>query len=141
MKTRKAKSIELQIQIPEDIGTIFVHERQFDQIILNLLSNAFKFTPNGGKVGIIASDKGTNIQITVWDTGIGIDTKISQNYSTLFNGFNWLSPRNIPGTGLGLSFSKKLIELHGGQIWVESELGKELHWFTLPRKEKWCKKS
>ncbi len=133
----KTNSIEIQLQLqrPEENGIILGDEQRINQILLNLLSNAFKFTPKGGKVGIIALDKDSEIQITVWDTGIGIDPKDIQKLFHPFQRIETILTKGIPGTGLGLNFSKKLIELHGGRIWVESEPGKGSRFsFTLPRK-------
>jgi signal transduction histidine kinase len=127
----------LQIEIPDDIGMIFGDELRLNQILFNLLSNAFKFTPKGGTVGIIAMGIENDVQITVWDTGFGIDP---QDIPKLFQPFERVQTaltKNIPGTGLGLNFSKKLVVLHGGRMWVESEVGKGSHFiFSLPRKGK-----
>ena len=103
------------------------------QIIFNLLSNALKFTPTGGEVGIIAQNNETSIQFTVWDTGIGI---AQENLPKLFQPFQQIEniySREHQGTGLGLYYSKKLVELHGGEIWVETEEGKGSRFnFTIP---------
>ncbi len=118
------QSIQLSLDVPEDIGSITADERRVTQVVINLLSNAIKFTPKGGQAGIIARRDGGNVQVTVWDTGTGI---APDNMDKLFRPFQRLATTltdNIPGTGLGLNFSKKIVELHGGRMWVESELGK-----------------
>src|SRR3989441_622070 len=106
------------------------------QILLNLLSNAIKFTPDGGLVTLAAQVEGDgrHVRVTVTDTGIGI---APQDQARLFQEFVQLDAapsRRYEGTGLGLALSKRLVELHGGAIGVESALGKgSTFWFTLPR--------
>ena len=108
------------------------------QILLNLLSNAIKFTPDGGHVMLTArvEDGGRHVRVAVRDTGIGI---APEDRAKLFQEFVQLDAapsRRYEGTGLGLALSKRLVELHGGTIGVESELGKgSTFWFTLPRAE------
>ena len=106
------------------------------QVLLNLLSNAIKFTPDGGKVTVAAGpvDGGSEVRIAVTDTGIGI---AADDQPKLFQEFSQLdasASRKYEGTGLGLALSRRLIELHGGAIGVESEMGKgSTFWFTLPQ--------
>ena len=106
------------------------------QILLNLLSNAIKFTPDGGLVTLVArvESGARHVRVTVTDTGIGI---APQDQARLFQEFVQLDAapsRRYEGTGLGLALSKRLVELHGGAIGVESALGKgSTFWFTLPR--------
>src|SRR5438552_14427264 len=106
------------------------------QLLLNLLSNAIKFTPDGGLVTLAAlvESDGRHVRVTVTDTGIGI---APQDQARLFQEFVQLDAapsRRYEGTGLGLALSKRLVELHGGAIGVESALGKgSTFWFTLPR--------
>jgi two-component system CheB/CheR fusion protein len=100
----------------------------------NLLSNAAKFTPEGGKIGMRAKKAGSGIEIVVWDTGVGI---ASENMGKIFEGFFRVDTpysRVTEGTGLGLPLSKKLVELQGGKFFVESgglNKGTEVR-FTLP---------
>src|SRR5947208_2062171 len=106
------------------------------QILLNLLSNAIKFTPDGGHVMLTArvEDGGHHVRVAVRDTGIGI---APEDRAKLFREFVQLDAapsRRYEGTGLGLALSKRLVELHGGAIGVESALGQgSTFWFTLPR--------
>jgi two-component system cell cycle sensor histidine kinase PleC len=114
-------NIRIITDITEDIGMINADELRIKQVIFNLLSNAVKFTPDGGKVGIEAKRANSEITITVWDTGIGIDPK---NKEKLFREFEQLDSsyaRKYGGTGLGLAISKSIIELHSGRIYAESE--------------------
>ncbi|MBU4303998.1 MAG: PAS domain S-box protein, partial [Candidatus Omnitrophica bacterium] len=122
--------------IKDDIGAIHADERKVKQIMFNLLSNAAKFTPEGGKIGIEAKNTENNeILITVWDTGIGIEEK---DKAKVFNAFEQIDSslsRKYSGTGLGMPLAKKLVELHGGKFWFESEgAGRGSRFsFTLPR--------
>jgi two-component system CheB/CheR fusion protein len=109
-------------------------ELKVKEIIYNLVSNAVKFTPEGGKIGMRAKKIGSEIEVVVWDTGVGI---AAENMGKIFEGFFRVDTpysRVTEGTGLGLPLSKKLVELHGGKFAVESEgLGKgTLVRFTLP---------
>lgn len=128
------KHLILQTNIPDDLPYIHADSVKFKQIMYNLLSNAVKFTPEGGSVTIDASLKDDVFLISVTDTGIGIEPA---NHETIFDEFKQLDSsrsRQYEGTGLGLSLTKKLVELHEGRIWVESEgLGKGSRFsFTLP---------
>ena len=106
------------------------------QVLLNLLSNAIKFTPDGGRITVVAApvNGGAEARIAVSDTGIGI---AAEDQSKLFQEFSQLDAsdsRKYEGTGLGLALSRRLVELQGGVIGVESEMGKgSTFWFTLPQ--------
>ncbi len=106
------------------------------QVLLNLLSNAIKFTPDGGRITLAAApvNGGAAARIAVSDTGIGI---AAEDQSKLFKEFSQLdasASRKYEGTGLGLALSRRLVELQGGAIGVESEMGKgSTFWFTLPQ--------
>src|SRR5438477_4022126 len=106
------------------------------QILLNLLSNAIKFTPDGGLVTLAArvESDGRHVRVTVTDTGIGIAPQDQARLVQEFVQLDAAPSRRYEGTGLGLALSKRLVELHGGAIGVESALGKgSTFWFTLPR--------
>jgi len=127
-------NIELSLEIDEKVGRIRADERKVRQIVFNLLSNAVKFTPDGGKVGIKARINGLSAEVTVWDTGIGI---AQEDLPKLFMPFTQLESslsRKYEGTGLGLSLTKELVELHKGKIWVQSQgLGRGASFiFNLP---------
>ncbi len=118
------KKIEIDVKIEPELGTIKADRTKFNQILNNLVSNAIKFTPNKGNVGITAKRIGHVIEISVRDTGIGI---AMNDLSKLFQPFKQLNPymtREHEGTGLGLVLVKKYVEMHGGKIWVTSEVGK-----------------
>ena len=133
----REKAAHHGIEITLDItgaGEWVLDVRKFKQILFNLLSNAFKFTPDGGKVGIEAKVEGDLLVVTVWDTGIGIS---SEDMPRLFKPFEQLDSslaRRYPGTGLGLAMVKKLTELHGGTISVASKPGEGSRFtIRLPR--------
>jgi len=120
---------------PEPV-TVTADRGRLLQILLNLLSNAIKFTPEGGRVTLAArlEGGGRQVRVAVTDTGIGI---APEDQAKLFQEFVQLDAapsRRYEGTGLGLALSKRLVELHGGAIGVESALGQgSTFWFTLPR--------
>jgi len=108
-------------------------ERKVRQILLNLLSNAVKFTPDGGKIDVRAIQSQDNVEISVSDTGIGI---AEEDQEAIFEEFRQVGSdyaRKREGTGLGLTLARKFVELHGGRIWVRSEIGRgSTFTFTLP---------
>jgi signal transduction histidine kinase/ligand-binding sensor domain-containing protein len=116
------KSLELINAVPKDLPGAEADENRLQQVLHNLIGNAIKFT-EAGKITLSAVQKGNRLTISVTDTGIGIDNKY---FATLFDSFEQVagdSERSYSGTGLGLSVSKQLVELHGGIISVESEPG------------------
>ena len=127
--------IALEREIDPQLGEITADERKFKQILLNLLSNAVKFTPDGGQVAVRARRENSNAVISVRDTGIGI---APEDQAAVFEEFRQVGRdyrRKQEGTGLGLTLTKKLVELHGGEIWLESEPGKgSTFTFSIPIK-------
>lgn len=126
-------AISLDLSVDERIGDFVGDERKIKQILLNLLSNAVKFTPEGGRVGLKAVLGDGSVKISVTDTGIGI---APEDQETIFEEFCQARTHYAhegEGTGLGLTLTKKFVEMHGGKIWVESEPGKgSTFTFTLP---------
>ncbi|MDO9351961.1 MAG: HAMP domain-containing sensor histidine kinase [Deltaproteobacteria bacterium] len=123
------KNLTIQVDIPEGL-LVYADRNRLHDIFINLLSNAFKFTPDGGKVLIIASQKGDDIFHEIRDTGIGIPEDKLQK---IFEEFYQVEGGKYGGTGLGLPIAKRVIEEHGGRIWVESRPGKgSVFYFTLP---------
>jgi two-component system CheB/CheR fusion protein len=115
------KKLEMSLEIAEDLPNIEADELKIKEILYNLLSNAVKFTPEGGLIGMRAKKTNSEIEIVVWDTGIGI---APENMKKIFEGFfrvNTPYSRVTEGTGLGLPLSRKLVELHGGKLFVESK--------------------
>lgn len=115
---------------PEEI-IVLADERRVRQVVFNLLSNAIKFTPVGGRVDVSARLNGGGVEIAVADTGQGIP---AEDQATIFQEFEQsATSKGAEGTGLGLPLSRKLVELHGGRLWVESEEGRGSTFrFTLP---------
>jgi len=115
------------------LGEAVGDERKFKQILLNLLSNAVKFTPEGGRIDVDAALSTDSVEISVSDTGIGI---APEHQETIFEEFRQVgtdASKKREGTGLGLTLTKKFVELHGGNIRVESVLGKgSTFTFTFP---------
>jgi len=128
------KKLSLQTIVPEDLPDIYADQVKFKQIMYNLLSNAVKFTLEGGDITVEASFNDDKFLISVADTGIGVRP---EDHETIFDEFKQLDSsrsRQYEGTGLGLALTKRLVELHGGEIWVESEglgMGSKFS-FTLP---------
>ena len=115
------KKLQMLLEIAEDLPSIEADELKVKEIIYNLLSNAVKFTPEGGKIGMRAKRAGSEIEIVVWDTGVGI---APENMVKIFEGFFRVDTpysRLTEGTGLGLPLSRKMVELHSGKLSVESE--------------------
>jgi GAF domain-containing protein len=125
--------INLDVTVDERLGDFTGDERKVKQILLNLLSNAVKFTPEGGRIGINARQADGAVEISVSDTGIGI---APEDQAKIFEEFRQVGgdyAHKKEGTGLGLTLAKKFVELHGGRIWVESEVGKGSKFtFSLP---------
>ena len=116
-----------------DGGTIVADERKIRQVLLNLLSNAVKFTPDGGRVTVRAERRDTEMQVSVTDTGIGIAPEDQPRVFEEFRQVGTPSDRSHEGTGLGLALAKRFIELHGGRIWIQSEVGKgTIFTFAIP---------
>jgi len=126
------KGLTLQIKTPEELPKVYCDSTRVKQVILNLLSNASRFTEEGG-ITVEIAQRGQYVLVSVTDTGPGISP---EGLEKLFEPF-WQSPgqlwRDRGGSGLGLSISKQFIELHGGQMWVESQVGRGTTFhFTLP---------
>ncbi|MBL7127311.1 MAG: HAMP domain-containing histidine kinase, partial [Dehalococcoidales bacterium] len=109
--------------LPRSLPVIQADEGRLRQVVLNLLNNAFKFTPAGGSITVKARKDKACLVVEVQDTGRGIS---KEEQERLFEPYQQLEEERarLSGLGLGLSLSKKLVELHGGQIWVQSEKGK-----------------
>jgi signal transduction histidine kinase len=124
--------ITLGHTVDERLGTIRGDERKVKQVLLNLLSNALKFTSEGGQIDVRAELRDGTAEISVRDTGVGI---APEDQEAVFEEFRQvgIASKKVEGTGLGLAISRKFIELHGGRIWVESQVGKGSTFaFTLP---------
>jgi signal transduction histidine kinase len=123
--------IELNLSTEPDEITITADERRVRQIVFNLLSNAVKFTPPDGRIDVSGRAHDGQVEIAVTDTGPGI---AKEDLQKIFEEFEQTSEgKRAEGTGLGLPLSRKLVELHGGRLWVDSEPGRGSTFrFTLP---------
>jgi PAS domain S-box-containing protein len=118
------RGIHLEMSLPPGLPDIFVDPGRIKQVLYNLISNAIKFTPRGGTVRLVARAEARSLVVSVSDTGIGI---ARGDLPRLFREFEQLAQPNgtrPEGTGLGLALSRRLVELHGGRVEVESELGR-----------------
>jgi signal transduction histidine kinase len=133
VKERAARhGITIQVNIDPGLGEVVGDERKVKQVVLNLLSNAVKFTSEGGRISLKAWLTDGAAEIAVTDTGVGI---APEDQAAIFEEFRQVGSdeRRREGTGLGLTLAKKFIELHGGRIWVDSELERgSTFTFTLP---------
>jgi signal transduction histidine kinase/CheY-like chemotaxis protein len=115
-------SIAVTVQVAEDIAMVDADERRFKQVVLNLISNAVKFTPDGGNVSVHACRDGSDLTVTVTDTGIGVAPEDRERiFESFQQGRRGVSKEE--GTGLGLTLSRRIVELFGGRMWLDSEVG------------------
>jgi signal transduction histidine kinase len=125
--------IRLERMIDQRLGDFTGDERKIKQVLVNLLSNSVKFTPEGGQIKVEAKLGDNAVIVSVTDTGIGI---AKEDQEAIFEEFRQASgnyAQKREGTGLGLTLTRRFVELHGGKIWVESEVGKgSTFTFTLP---------
>ncbi len=126
------RGIALHRAVDERLGQVEADERKIRQVLLNLLSNAIKFTPEGGRVEVAAKPVNGFIEVSVSDTGVGI---APADQEAVFEEFRQVgtADKRVEGTGLGLALSRKFVELHGGKIWVKSQVGAgSTFTFTVP---------
>jgi signal transduction histidine kinase/CheY-like chemotaxis protein len=134
LTTVRPLAAKKQIDLNADaaaVGEIVADPGKLKQILYNLLSNAIKFTPEGGRVTVTSANLGTDIRLTVADTGIGI---APEDQERIFDEFQQLDAglaRKFEGTGLGLALTKRFVALHGGRIWVESAPGQGSRFHVL----------
>jgi signal transduction histidine kinase len=127
------RGISLGVGLDERLGEFRGDERKIKQVLLNLLSNAIKFTPEGGRVEVRAAPVNGSVEVSVSDTGIGIDPA---DHEAVFEEFRQVGTdyaKKREGTGLGLALARRFVELHGGRIWLKSALGEgSTFTFTVP---------
>ena len=126
------EGVQVELSAGPEVDVVEGDERRIKQVIFNLLSNAVKFTPTGGEVDVSAIRVNGEVRVSVADTGPGI---APEDHERVFEEFQQTEAglEQREGTGLGLALSKRLVELHGGRIWLESELGNGSTFvFTLP---------
>jgi two-component system, OmpR family, phosphate regulon sensor histidine kinase PhoR len=130
LQIQKGK-LDLKLDIQRKIPTILVDENRMEQVLVNLIHNAIKFTPPGGKITLSAKQRNHEIIFSIEDTGIGIPPR---DLERIFERFYKVDrARSEHGTGLGLSIARHLVEAHGGRIWAESipTKGSTFH-FSIP---------
>jgi signal transduction histidine kinase len=128
----QGKEQNLNMNLPASLPIIHGDGQRLEQVVLNLMTNATKFTPKGGNITLRARTQDTGLVIEVQDTGVGISKEAQ---ASLFKPYSRPSAdrQHHPGLGLGLALAKQVVELHGGKIWVESEPGKGSTFsFSLP---------
>ena len=132
----EGKSIHLDMEVVEGFSPVYGDRENIEQILTNLLGNAIKFTPEGGKVSVLVNpfrEEGGMVAISVRDSGIGIPEDQLEKVFKKFYQVDGSLHRSVSGTGLGLAITKGLVEASDGTIWVESEIGKgSTFTFTLP---------
>jgi CheY-like chemotaxis protein len=125
--------ISLELTTDPAIDTVWADELKLKQVVLNLLTNAVKFTEAGGSVTVSARRNGDVAEVTVRDTGIGIADDDRERIFEAFQRGGRSVRTTTEGTGLGLTLSKRIVELHGGRLWMESKVGQgSLFGFSLP---------
>jgi signal transduction histidine kinase len=130
LATKKAIRLEADM---DAAGQVLADSGKLKQILLNLVSNAVKFTPDGGRVTISSQRLADAVEISVSDTGIGIAESDREHLFEEFRQLDSTIARQQHGTGLGLALTKRFVELHGGQLRLDSELGKgSVFTLTLP---------
>ena len=130
------KGITLELHLAEDLPPVSADREKLTHVVGNLLGNALAFTPDGGRVWLTArhvTDGGAALLVEIGDTGIGI---APEHHELIFHEFAQVdstASRRHHGTGLGLTIARSFVELHGGRIWVESQLGEgSRFYFTIP---------
>jgi len=135
------KSIQIEVEVPEQIPAVYGDPEKIEQILTNLIGNSIKFTAEGGKILITAKHLpkekeggyGDRVAVSVIDTGIGIPLEHLESIFEKFHQVEGSLHRSVSGTGLGLAITKGLVEAHQGKIWAESEVEKgSTFTFTLP---------
>jgi signal transduction histidine kinase len=126
------KNLELKVSVSPEVAHGKGDQQRISQVFLNLVGNAIKFT-EAGEVRVEATASNDNFVVSVSDTGPGLSEADKQMIFEEFHQVDGSSTRKKGGTGLGLSIAKRIVEMHGGRIWVESTVGKgSTFWFTLP---------
>jgi signal transduction histidine kinase len=125
--------LTVELTVDEALGDVVGDERKLKQVLLNLLSNAVKFTPDGGRIEVRAVPANGDVEVSVADTGVGIAPEDQEAIFEEFRQVGTDSARKREGTGLGLALARKFVELHGGRLWVKSEVGRgSTFTFTFP---------
>ncbi len=128
------KGLEIVSTLPDESGLVPVDRGRINQVLDNLIANAMKFSPNGGKISVTMEDLEDEIQVIISDQGVGMPKDKQKRIFDRFYQIDGSSRRRFGGTGIGLAIVKRIINAHHGKIWVESELNVgSSFYFTLPK--------
>jgi signal transduction histidine kinase len=131
--TRAGRDVDLAEHLPEDLPPVFADPERVHQVLFNLLDNAVRFTPAGGRITITASRHNGAVDVAVADTGPGIQAEHLPRVFDRFYRVDEARSRDDGGTGIGLAIARSVVEAHGGRIWAESEPGRgSTFTFELP---------
>ncbi len=132
----KQSGLRLHTSLLDDIPPVMANRDQIEQVLVNIVSNAIKYTPQGGDVSVSIKLQGTEVQVQVRDSGIGIPKEDLPRIFERFYRVDKARSRQLGGTGLGLSIAQQIIDAHDGRMWIESEVGQgTLVAFALPAAE------
>lgn len=132
--TASQAGLEFTIEDPGGPAIVWGDRERLSQVLDNLLHNAVKFSPNGGRITVRIQDLEDSVQVSVQDTGIGIPPDKLERIFERFYQVDGSTRRRFGGMGLGLAIVKRIVEAHGGRVWAESELGKgSTFYFTIPK--------
>jgi signal transduction histidine kinase len=132
----QSKNINVGINIAPNVSRICADPQRLGTILDNLLSNAFEFTPEGGSIDVTAGESEGNVWVSVADSGPGLSPEDCKRVFSEFYKVSGPGTATTPGSGLGLTIAKKLVLMHGGEIWAESnEGGGATFIFSLPRRQ------
>lgn len=132
-KQIESRGLSLSVSLPPKLPWVKADKSRMIQVLNNLISNAYKYTPSGGAISISAMPDGEYLEVTVADTGVGISKEDMKKLFTKFFRAKNPATRDTSGTGLGLAITKSIVQKHEGEIWVESQPGKgSAFHFTIP---------
>lgn len=129
----RSRAFTFVVKAPPDLPRVIADHDRINQVLINLLGNAVKFSPQGGQILLRLQEDGDAVQIVIRDHGIGIPEHLLEKVFERFYQVDGSSTRRFGGTGLGLAIVKRIVEAHGGRVWAESQLGQgSSFYFTLP---------
>jgi signal transduction histidine kinase len=114
----------LQVDLQSDLPSIKADRDRLTQVAANLLSNAVKYSPTGGRITVTTRADGDQLRLDVRDEGLGIPPDALETIFERYSRVDSQATKDIPGTGLGLPIVRQIVQLHGGRVWAESELGR-----------------
>jgi signal transduction histidine kinase len=127
------KGLHLDVEVAAGMSMVNGNQTRLVQVITNLLDNAIRYTPEGGRITVSASEGGGEITVSVKDTGAGIPAQAKAHVFQKFYRVEGSQTRELEGMGLGLATVKSIVERHSGRVWVESKEGEgSIFYFTLP---------